>query len=88
MLNQAEAQSESVDEYTKFLLRERRRHLRSLARRYAKRDITRCEYQSCRESLLQAISELINIERSSGQRDPRSVKESRPVQLTNHSRGN
>lgn len=64
MLKVAEPRLQSGDEYTKLLLQERRRHLRSLARRYAQHRITAGEYESCRESLLQAIAELIKIERN------------------------
>lgn len=67
MLDQVAPRSQLGNEYTKLLLRERRRELRSLARRYAQQQITQGEYQGCRESLLQAIAELINIERSSWQ---------------------
>ena len=82
MFKQVEPALQSEDEYTKLLLRERRQHLQSLASSYAQQKISPSEYESCRKSLLQAISELVIVERNTLQPEPRSAREPRRVQLT------
>jgi hypothetical protein len=53
-----ELRSCSPHEYVRLLLKERKRELHSLERRYGRKVVLANDYLSCRRSLLQAIHEL------------------------------
>jgi hypothetical protein len=87
-MNEQERQDRNGDGYVRFLLQDRQRLLRSLELNYSRTLIPSEGYDSCRRSLLQAISQLESLLRGDTEREPTTGDEYTPSMIPTTSRRN